>query len=264
MIGVLLTSTCWYEGVTKEVFAARVEELVTCIAGVKQHIRQPYELIIADNSPPDKIPTEKIMGFCPERTLFLRCTVNPGKNAGEAALVRDGLHLSHARGHSHCFKLTGRYFIDGDFMIDDGIAALEKSGRKILAKLLGKPMRESKDAVGHPLYAQNKDNGNYLMGVATQCFITDPAWIVQRGAFQKEFLCREIPWVNYEQTFWHCLDHAQILHWPRLPIGGFVGNREMGIPVQLLLQGAGNAQFERFASPADIPAVDISSLLEGR
>ncbi len=263
MIGVLLTSTCWYEGITKEIFGARVEELVNSIIAVKQHIRGPYELIIADNSPPDKIPTEKILGFCPERTLFLRCTVNPGKNAGEAMLVRDGLHLSHARGHRYCFKLTGRYFIDGDFMIDDGVTALEASGRKMLAKLLGRPMRDSKDAAGHPLFALNEGNGNYLMGVATQCFITDPAWIVQSGAFQREYLHREIPWVNYEQAFWHCLDHSRMLHWPQLPISGFVGNREMNIPIQLLLQAAGNAQFDRFATPADIPAVDISSLLKG-
>lgn len=72
MIGVLLTSTCYYDGIEQDTFADRVEELVSSIKSLKEHIRVPYELIIADNSPPDKIPTEKILQFCPERSAFKR------------------------------------------------------------------------------------------------------------------------------------------------------------------------------------------------
>ena len=261
MIGVLLTSTCYYEGIDKPTFADRVEELVKCIASIKEHIRAPYELIIADNSPKDRVPTERILAFCPERTIFLRSTHNPGKDAGEATLIRDGIYLSRARGHTWTFKLTGRYFIDTDWRIDDGVAMLEKSGKKILARLIGKPMRELTIAEGHPLMDGNRENGRLLGGIASQAFIADPAYLVRTGALQRDYLYRAIPWVNFEQSLRHAFDGLEILHWPRLPIGGFAGNKSMGIPIQLLINASGNPLYDSADDYRDVPIVDISPLL---
>lgn len=262
MIGVLLTSTCWYEGITKEVYSDRVHELADCIRSVKARVRGPYEMIIADNSPPDRVPTEQILSLCPPDALFLRSVRNPGKTAGEAALVRDGLHLSAARGHRYTLKLTGRYFLEGEWAVDDGVASLEKSGKKVLAKLLGRPLRELSLAVGHPLYAENADNGRFLMAVATQAFLADPAYLVRRGVFGKPYLYRDHRWVNYEQAFWHAVGPEDILPWRHLPIGGFAGNRGMGIPIQLLLKGAESPALAQYVAAASIPAIDVGPLLE--
>ncbi len=261
MIGVLLTSTCYYEGIDSQTFSDRVEELVQCIVSVKEHIRSPYELIIADNSPKDRVPTEQLLAFCPEKTIFLRSTHNPGKDTGEAMLIRDGIYLSCARGHRWTFKLTGRYFINGDWTIDSGVDMLEKSGKKILARLIGKRMRELGIAAGHPLMRQNMDSDRLLGGIASQAFIADPTYLVQSGALKKDYLYREMPWVNFEQSFRHALDGLELLHWPSLPIGGFAGNKSLGIPIQLLINASGNPAYETVRDYRDLPIVDISPLL---
>lgn len=262
MIGVLLTSTCYYEGIDRKTFAGRVEELVTSIKSLDKHIRAPYELIIADNSPPDKIPTEKILELCPERTLFLRSTQNPGKSVGEAMLVRDGVYLSHARGHDWLLKLTGRYYLDGDWWLDDAIAELEKSKKPMYLHLVGLKMKEmpwAKDK--HPLYSENFDNDKILIGVATQAFIVDPAYLAGSGALLSEFLYREFDWAHYEGLFWYAIKDLDYMHWPDFPVDGAIENRRSKFSVKQLVEGVDNPVFETASDLKEIPYIDIGSLI---
>jgi hypothetical protein len=50
MIGVLLTSTCFFPGIDKQTFSDRVEELAHSISTLEKYVHQPFELIVADNS----------------------------------------------------------------------------------------------------------------------------------------------------------------------------------------------------------------------
>lgn len=261
MIGVLLTSSCFYEGISKEDFSCRVQELISSILSLKEHIRSPYELIIADNSPPDRVPTEKILEFCPEKTLFIRSTHNPGKGVGEAVLVRDGVYLSHARRHKWLLKLTGRYRIEGDWVMDDAIKMLEEKQKFLYVQLIGKTMKEMPWAKGHPLYGENLNNEKILIGVATQAFIVNPEYLVKSGALEKEFLYREIEWVNYEQAFRHAVKDCDFLYWPDLPIEGWVGNKSSNISVTSSLQTVKNPLFESSKNPGGFPYIDITPLI---
>jgi len=265
MTGVLLTSTCYYDGIDRKSFTDRVEELVKCILSLKNRVSEPYELIIADNSPPDKVPTEKIFEFCPERTLFLRSTQNPGKTVGEALLVRDGIYLSHARRHKWLLKITGRYFLEGGWQMEDAIAELEEKNKPMYLHMIGKTMKEMPWAGnGHPLYEENLKNDKILAGAATQAFIVKPEYLVKSGALESEYLYREIEWVNYEQAFWHAVKELDCLHWPRLPINGFAGNRNSNLTIQAALDSVSNPAFEFVDNPRDVPSIDIGPLIGAR
>ncbi|GMT42854.1 MAG: hypothetical protein IEMM0002_1265 [bacterium] len=261
MIGVLLTSTCYYDGIDKKTFSERVQELLDSILSLKRRIRTPYELIIADNSPPDRVPTEKILEFCPAHTLFIRSTHNPGKTVGEATLIRDGVYLSHARGHKWLLKLTGRYRLDGDWVLDDAIKQLEDKRKPMYLHLIGKTMKEMPWAKGHPCYAKNLDNEKILMGVATQAFIVDPRYLAKSGALEKNFLYREIEWVNCEQTFWRAVKGLDFLHWPDLPISGSVENKNSNVSVKTALESVSNPIFESTDNFSELPCIDISPLI---
>ena len=262
MIGVLLTSTCYYEGIEPECFSDRVQELVKSITSLKNHIRGEYELIIADNSPPDKVPTEKILEFCPERTLFLRSTHNPGKNVGETTLIRDGVYLSYARGHDWLLKLTGRYYLDGDWWLNDAIAELEKNKKPMYLHLVGKTMKEmpwAKDK--HPLYAENFDNDKILIGVATQAFIVDPRYLAESGALLSDFLYREFGWANCESLFWYAVKELDYMHWPEFPVEGAIENKRSKISIKAIMEEFSNPVFDVVSDPKEVPYIDIGPLI---
>ncbi len=114
MIGVLMTSTCHYPGIDKQPFSDRVEELCHSMSTLERCISQPFELIVADNSPADCVPTEKILNLRPRRTLFLRSTENEGKPIGGFIKnKRSGLGLTVTeylrRDHNPIFETTEDY-----------------------------------------------------------------------------------------------------------------------------------------------------------
>ncbi|MBI5814761.1 MAG: hypothetical protein HZB29_04040 [Nitrospinae bacterium] len=261
MIGVLLTSTCWYEGIDKETFAARVEELVKCITTLRGHISQPYELIIADNSPAGKMPSEQILELCPPGAIMLRPASNPGKSVGEATLVRDGVHLSASRGHKWLLKLTGRYFIFGGWSLDSTIEMLEKRRKNLYVHLTGAPLNKIPWAKGHPLLEKEGQAEALLTHVATQVFIARPDYLVNSGALSNDFLYRENRWVNYEQLFWHAIRNLDFLHWPDPPVDGYEANKSTGITIQRRLALLRNNVYETTENYGQLAHVDISSLL---
>jgi hypothetical protein len=262
MIGVLLTSTCFYNGIDEKTFEDRIEELLVNILSLKKHVNQEFELIIADNSPPDCIPTEIILKLCSQTTLFIRLTYNPGKDIGEAILIRDGVHLSFARGHKWLLKLTGRYFLEGNWALEESISELEKTQKFLYVHLIGRRMMDMPWAKGHPFYEENLHTEKILPGVATQAFIVNPEYLVNKKVFQKDYFYKELQWVNFEQKFWYAIKELGWLYWPNLPINGFVGNRNSNRTVQEMLTTVSNLLFKTIAHYTEIPSIDISSLIE--
>ena len=198
-IGVLLTSTCYSTSyfekvdpkIVPDMFKSRVEELVKSISKLSDYIHQPFELIIADNSPAYCIPTEQIIRFRPKNTLFIRSTENPGKQIGEIELIRDGVHLSFARGHRWLLKLTGRYHITGNWSFDNTIKMLEEREKQLHICLYGAPMQDSYHTTLHPLYSENPGDDRILAGVVLAMFICNPEYLVTHRVFQKEYLYKK-------------------------------------------------------------------------
>lgn len=261
MIGVLLTSTCWYDGIDKDTFAARVEELVKCIFALSGHISQPYELIIADNSPAGKAPSEQILELCPPDTVLMRFTRNPGKSLGEAMMIRDGVQMSHSRGHEWLLKLTGRYFIFGDWSLDRTIEMLEKRGKGLYVHLAGAPLNKIPWAKGHPLLGNGKYPEALLTHVATQIFIARPDYLIHSHALANDYLYKEYRWVNYEQLFWNAIRYIDFLHWPNPPVDGYEVNRSTGVTIQQRLGLFHNNIYETTENYNQLRHVDISPLL---
>ncbi|MFQ5432368.1 MAG: hypothetical protein ACE5EN_07685 [Nitrospinota bacterium] len=177
-------------------------------------------------------------------------------------LVRSGIYLSHARGHDWLFKLTGRYYVDGDWWLDDTIAELEKKKMPIYCHMIGKSMKEMPwDKKGHPLYEENLHNDKILAGASTQAFIIKPEYLMESGALENEYLYRDIEWVNYEQAFWYAVKELDCLHWPQLPIKGFAGNRSSNVTIRALLDSVSNPAFGFVDKPRDVPSIDIGPLI---
>tara|TARA_B100000315_G_scaffold28481_1_gene24273 strand:+ start:9995 stop:10789 length:795 start_codon:yes stop_codon:yes gene_type:complete len=262
MLGVLLTSTCYYENIDKETFSDRVEELVNNIVTLEKHVNQPFELIVADNSPPDCAPTEKILQFRPKNTLFIRETENPGKSVGEATLIRDGIHLSFARGHKWLLKLSGRYSLAGNWLMDETIKYLEEKQKLIYINLHGRSMKEMPWAKGHPYYEENLNNDKILVSVSTEAFMISPEYLISNGVFRKEYLYREYDWVNFEQLLWYAIKDLNFMHWPELPIDGFDTNKRGQYPYKKRFQKVYNPIFETTTDFKAIPQIDIAPLIE--
>ena len=262
MIGVLLTSTCYYKNIDKKIFSDRVEELVNNITTLEKYIKQPFELIIADNSPADLIPTEQILKIRPKNTLFIRETDNPGKSVGEAILIRDGVHLSYSRGHKWLLKLSGRYFLTGKWSMDESIKYLEEKQKLIYINLQGKRMKDMPWAAEHPCYKQNLNNEKILIGVSTEAFIAIPEYLVSNNVFQNDYLYREYQWLNFEQLLWYAIKDLNLMHWPKLPIDGFDTNKEGQYPYKKRFQKVYNPIYETTTDYKTIPHIDIAHLIE--
>jgi len=262
MIGVLLTSTCYYPNIEKQTFADRVDELAYSINRLDNHIRSPYELIIADNSPPDHVPSEKILKLRPASTIFIRETENPGKSIGEATLIRDGVYLSHARGHRWLLKLTGRYFLTEDWSLEKTVKMLEERGKHLYVNLNGKRMADMPWAKKHPLYEENLDNDKLLIASSTQAFMVRPEYLIANGVFEKRFLYQENEWVNFEQLFWLAIKDLDFLHWPELPINGWEGNKYTDIGIKSRFKTVRNQAFEITEDYKTIPQIDPTVLLD--
>ncbi|MFQ5558985.1 MAG: hypothetical protein ACE5FU_00170 [Nitrospinota bacterium] len=261
MLGVLLTSTCYYPGIQKNVYVDRIDELVRSILSLKLHIKTPYELMILDNSPPDHIPTENILKVCPPNTRFIRNTSNPGKSLGEAAMIRDGLSMSYAQGHKWLLKLTGRYYLEGDWSIEKAIEELEKKRKHIYVHLVGNSMKEMSYAKWHPLYSENLDNDKMLMGVTPGAFIIDPEYAIQKKIFKKEFLHKTYHGLNFEQLFWHAIKDCEWAYWPELPIDGFLENRWLNMSLKKMLHKSKKPVFGSMEKKKEFEAINISPLL---
>jgi hypothetical protein len=264
MIGVLLTSTCFYPGTDGQSFSDRVQELCHSISTLDKYVPRPFELIIADNSPADCVPTEKILKLRPCHTLFIRSTENPGKQIGEAVLIRDGVHLSAARGHTWLLKITGRYFLDGEWSWEDTVEMLEAKRKPLYLHLVGRSFRDSPHAANHPLYNEYLHTDKILMGAATSAFLCDPAYLVRNEVFHRHpHLYRPHEWLNLEQLFFLAVRDLDFLHWPRLPINGFVKSQRfgLGLTVAEYLRRDHNPLFETTEDYGRIPRVETERLL---
>ncbi|VAX25321.1 hypothetical protein MNBD_NITROSPINAE02-666 [hydrothermal vent metagenome] len=262
MIGVLLTSTCYFRGISKKQLNERCEDLANCIVSLPKHIDQPYELIIADNSTPDLIPTEKLLTMCPDNTTFIRHTKNPGKHSGEAILVRDGVNLSAGRGHEWLFKLTGRYHLFGDWSLSSSLKTLETSGADLLISLTGSSMREMPWATNHPMYHEYLASDKILISALTHVFLARPEKLVRSGLFKREYLYNCPENLNYEQVFYWAVKDMNIRHWSSPPVDGWIINRNTKQSVYERTKLASNPVFENVSDYNDIPCIDISPLIE--
>ena len=262
MLGVLLTSTCHYKNIDKETFSDRVEELANNIVNLEKHIHQPFELIIADNSPASLLPTEQILKIRPKNTLFIRETENPGKSVGEATLLRYGIYLSLSRGHKWLLKLSGRYSHTGNWSMDETIKYLEEKQKLIYIDLHGRSMKEMPWAKGHPCYEENLKNDKILVSVSTEAFMINPEYLISNGVFRKEYLYREYDWINFEQLLWYAIRDLNFLHWQELPIDGFDTNKRGQYPYKKSFQKVYNPIFETTTDYKAIPQIDIAPLIE--
>lgn len=262
MLGILVTNTSAFPGISKDEYQDRMREFAKCISSIVDRISIPKELIIIDNSIPETIKTEKLLVNMPCPVVIVRSNLNPGKETGEMIGIRDGIALSYSRGHDWLLKIPGRYFINKEWDIAADIKTLEKSEKKLLLPLTLDTHDNLKNQGLKKLADLLQPHKKPIIGASPAAFIIQPLFALQNGFLGNKYLYTNIEGIPLLYKFFNAIKNIPWLRWDNPPFDGYIGRLKKGKSFRAFLKEKQSDLLPEENSKLDDRFADINTLLE--